>query len=250
MNTEQSMDQVFINKVTHLIEVNLGNEQFGVKELAKMLGMSRSNLHRKLQMIQGKSASRFIREYRLEKAMLMLQNNVATVSEIAYRVGFGSPSYFNKCFHKYYGYPPGEAKLRGLKLSHQEDISSPIIKTDLSRNSLSLNKIILVSTIAILSVFTISYLIYFYSTDNFTTKKTEVTLRDKSIAVLPCLNLSGEEENQYFADGQMEAILNHLTRIAELRVISRTTMLGYRESTKNIPEIAKELVFEEKILSE
>ena len=241
MTKEQSMDQVFINKVTHLIEVNLGNEQFGVKELAKKLGMSRSNLHRKLQMIQGKSASRFIREYRLEKAMLMLQNNVATASEISYRVGFGSPSYFNKCFHKYYGYPPGETKFRGLKLSHQEDISTSIIKTDLSRNSLSLNKIILVSTIAILSVLTISYLIYFYSTDNFTTKKTKVALRDKSIAVLPCMNLSGEEENQYFADGQMEAILNHLSRIAELRVISRTTMLGYRESTKNIPEIAKEL---------
>ena len=241
MNTEQSMDQVFINKVTHLIEVNLGNEQFGVKELAKMLGMSRSNLHRKLQMIKGKSASRFIREYRLEKAMLMLQNNVATASEIAYRVGFGSPSYFNKCFHKYYGYPPGEAKFRGLKLSHQEDISTPTIRTDLSRNSLSLNKIMLVSTIAILSILTISYLIYFYSTDNFITKKTEVTLRDKSIAVLPCMNISGEEENQYFADGQMEAILNHLTKISELRVISRTTMLGYRESTKTTPEIAKEL---------
>jgi len=241
MNTEESMDQVFINKVTHLIGVNLGNEQFGVKELAKKLGMSRSNLHRKLQMIKGKSASRFIREYRLEKAMLMLQKNLATASEISYRVGFGSPSYFNKCFHKYYGYPPGEAKFRGLKLSHQEDISTPIMKVDLSRNSLSLNKIILVSTIAILSVLTISYLIYFYSNDNFTTKKTEVTLRDKSIAVLPCMNLSGEKENQYFADGQMDAILNHLTKISELRVISRTTMLSYRGTTMSVPEIAKEL---------
>ena len=91
MNTEQSMDQVFINKVTHLIEVNLGNEQFGVNELAKKLGMSRSNLHRKLQMIKGKSASRFIREYRLEKAMLMLKEDGATGSEIAYKVGFGAP---------------------------------------------------------------------------------------------------------------------------------------------------------------
>jgi TolB-like protein/AraC-like DNA-binding protein/Tfp pilus assembly protein PilF len=241
MNTGQSMDQAFINKVTHFIEVNLGNEQFGVKELAKKMGMSRSNLHRKLQTIKGKSASRFIREYRLEKAMAMLKKDVATASEIAYSVGFGSPSYFNKCFHKYYGYPPGEAKFRRLKPLHQEDIPAPIIRTDLSRKSLGLNKIVLVSSIAILSVITISYLFYFYSTDNFTTKKTEVMLRDKSIAVLPCMNLSGEEENQYFADGQMEAILNHLTRIAELKVISRTTMLSYRGTTMSVPEIAKEL---------
>jgi serine/threonine-protein kinase len=64
---------------------------------------------------------------------------------------------------------------------------------------------------------------------------------DKSIAVLPFDNLSADEENQYFADGQMEAILNHLTRIADLRVISRTTMMGYRGKTKNIPDIAREL---------
>jgi TolB-like protein/class 3 adenylate cyclase/Flp pilus assembly protein TadD len=64
---------------------------------------------------------------------------------------------------------------------------------------------------------------------------------DKSIAVIPFENLSADENNQYFADGQMEAILNHLTRIAELRVISRTTMMGYSGTSKTLPEIAKEL---------
>jgi len=68
-----------------------------------------------------------------------------------------------------------------------------------------------------------------------------VTIDDKSIAVIPFENLSADEENQYFADGQMEAILNHLTKIADLRVISRTTMMGYRGTTKSVPEIAQEL---------
>ena len=64
---------------------------------------------------------------------------------------------------------------------------------------------------------------------------------DKSIAVLPFENLSAEAENQYFADGQTEAILNHLTKIADLRVISRTTMMSYSGTNKSIPVIAKEL---------
>jgi len=69
----------------------------------------------------------------------------------------------------------------------------------------------------------------------------EVILDDKSIAVIPFKNLSADEENQYFADGQTEAILNHLAKIADLRVISRTTMMSYSRTAKSIPQIAKEL---------
>lgn len=238
MNTEQSMDQVFIKKVTHLIEDNLRNEQFGVKELAKKLGMSRSNLHRKLQIIKGKSASRYIREYRLEKAMLMLKEDIATSSEIAYRVGFGSPSYFSKCFHKYYGFPPGEAKYNNIVTLDSKNNSIDSVS---HHQKSSIFRIVSIFTLVLTSLIVISYLINSYSGGNLTNKTAVSTLRDKSIAVLPCISLSDEKENQYFADGQMDAILNHLTKISELRVISRTTMLGYRESTMSIPKIAKEL---------
>ncbi|TFH49619.1 MAG: hypothetical protein E4G92_01570 [Bacteroidia bacterium] len=64
---------------------------------------------------------------------------------------------------------------------------------------------------------------------------------DKSIVVLPFKNLSEDPENQYFADGVMEDILNHLFSISELRVISRTTAEYFRESTLTVPEIAKKL---------
>ena len=94
------------------MKVNLENEKFGVVELAAEIGLSRSQLHRRLQELRGKSTSRFIREYRLEMAMEMLKKNVATASEIAYRVGFSSPTYFNTSFHNYYGYPPGEVKFK------------------------------------------------------------------------------------------------------------------------------------------
>jgi TolB-like protein/class 3 adenylate cyclase/Tfp pilus assembly protein PilF len=64
---------------------------------------------------------------------------------------------------------------------------------------------------------------------------------DKSIAVLPFKNMSQELGSQYFADGVMEAILNNLSRIGELRIISRTSVEQYRTSSKTIPQIGDEL---------
>jgi TolB-like protein len=64
---------------------------------------------------------------------------------------------------------------------------------------------------------------------------------EKSIAVLPFRNDSPDEENQYFINGTMEAILDNLCKIVDLKVISRTSVEQYRNTTKSIPQIAKEL---------
>ena len=133
MSSQPSINDEIINKVTELIESNLENEQFGVNELSEGLGISRSQLHRKLNSLAGKSTSQFIREYRLEKAMVMLQNNVATASEIAYRVGFNSPTYFNSSFSEYYGYPPGEVKYRNPNTSDDSSDESSELKAPLPR---------------------------------------------------------------------------------------------------------------------
>jgi TolB-like protein len=64
---------------------------------------------------------------------------------------------------------------------------------------------------------------------------------EKSIAVLPFINDSSDQENAYFINGVMEEILNNLQRIKELRVISRTSVEKFRGQNKSIPEIAREL---------
>jgi len=64
---------------------------------------------------------------------------------------------------------------------------------------------------------------------------------DKSIAVLPFVNMSGDPDQLYFSDGIMDAILNHLTKIKDLKVISRTSVMQYRDMKKTIPQIAQEL---------
>jgi TolB-like protein/class 3 adenylate cyclase/Tfp pilus assembly protein PilF len=67
------------------------------------------------------------------------------------------------------------------------------------------------------------------------------SIPEKSIAVLPFENLSDEKENAYFTDGVQDEILSRLSKIADLKVISRTSTQHYKSAPKNLPEIAKQL---------
>ncbi len=121
-----SIDNDFLNKISKVIEDNMSDERFGVSELAREISMSRSNLLRKIKTLTKISASQFIRQIRLKKAMEILGQTSLTVSEVSYQVGFSSPSYFIKCFRDFYGYPPGEVGKRDLNESDsiQSDQSS------------------------------------------------------------------------------------------------------------------------------
>jgi len=72
-------------------------------------------------------------------------------------------------------------------------------------------------------------------------EETEPVEIDRSIAVLPFANLSDDPEQEYFSDGIMDEILMHLYKIGDLRVTSRTSVMGYKGTTKKIKEIAEEL---------
>lgn len=110
VSVEPSMEQKFLLRVKAVVEEFLGDENFSVEQLSKEIGMSRAQLHRKLIALTGVSASRFVRNYRLEHAYQLLENKVGTVSEIAYRVGYSSPAYFTKCFTEDYGISPSQVK--------------------------------------------------------------------------------------------------------------------------------------------
>ncbi|MFC2175420.1 response regulator [Bacteroidota bacterium] len=107
---EPSMEEKFLLRVKDVVEKHLADEHFTVEELSKDVGMSRAQLHRKLIALTGKSASRFVRSYRLDHARQLLEKKVGTVSEIAYRVGYSSPAYFTKCFTEDYGISPSQVK--------------------------------------------------------------------------------------------------------------------------------------------
>lgn len=235
------MDKIFVEKVNCIIEANLENEHFGVAELASEVGLSSSQLLRKIKSLRGITPNELIKEFRLKEAKRLLVETDYTASEIAYRTGFSSPSYFNKCFHDFYGYPPGEAKLREISEIVEEPFVEPVKASETQNDKdASKKKLVLVSSLAILLFFAISYIIYNYATESVEVDTADI-IKDKSIAVLPFKNLSDNKENQYFADGVMDDILNHLSVIKDLKVISRTTMEQFRETQKTAPEIAKEL---------
>ncbi len=104
----ESMDAVFLQKVREIVEANLDDENFSVVELGNKIGMSRSQLYRKLSALTGFSPNEAIRNMRLERARQLLEKKAGTVSEVAYLCGFNSPAYFIKCFKDYFGTTPGE----------------------------------------------------------------------------------------------------------------------------------------------
>lgn len=225
-------NQVFIQKVSQVVEDNLKKEGFGVSELARELAMSRSMLYIKIKSITQKSVSFFIREIKLKKAMVLLKEETLTVSEIAYELGFGSPSYFIKCFHEYYGYSPGEYK----KTVAEEDWDFSSNKGDqvISGNKDNLNKrikrVMLLSMGIAILILSIAYF----------SKSSNVPAHHMSLAILPFDNLSSDENTQYFADGVVEDLLTRLSGMENLKVISRTSSEIFRnKKDKTIPEIGE-----------
>ncbi len=224
MTDSHSIENDFLSKITEIIEENISNERFGVSELARETSMSRSNLLRKIKKLTKLSVSQFIRQVRLKHAMEMLRQTSLNVSEVSYKVGFSSTSYFIKCFHDYYGYPPGEVGKRDL-------YESDSIQNDQSGKKRMI--VILGATIIVLFV-----AILFILFKPLSSKPKDL---EKSIAVLPFINDSNDSTNIYIINGLMEAILNDLQKIEDLRVISRISVEKYRNNPKTVPEIAREL---------
>ena len=93
-----SLDEKLIQKALEIVENNISNPDFSVKELSNELGMSRVHLYKKLSSLTGKTPIEFIRIIRLKRAARLLEKSQLTVSEIAYEVGFNNPKYFTKYF--------------------------------------------------------------------------------------------------------------------------------------------------------
>ena len=227
MTINNSTDSVFIKKLTNIVEANLSDENFGVKELSEKSRMNRSQIHRRLKSINNQSVSQFIREIRLKKALEMLKQDAGTVSEIAYKVGFGSSTYFIKCFHDSFGYPPGEF----IKYAFENNENTTReVKTNSSQKRIKRMLFPLLSIVFIIVFGYLSFSKYFIKTEP-----------EISIAVLPLKNLSNDSSIQHLADGLMDDILTRLSYVKELEVKSRISSEKLRDIKMSAGEIAKEL---------
>ena len=106
--TMSSADDTFLPRTVEIIKANIGDPAFGVEELSREIGMSRVHLNRKLKETISLSPGTFIKSIRLKQAAYLLVNNKVNISEVAYKVGFSTHSYFSSTFKDYFGLPPKE----------------------------------------------------------------------------------------------------------------------------------------------
>jgi len=104
----ETIDQRLFKKAIEVVEENISDPLFGVEQMSRELGMSRTNMHRKIKAITGFPPSDLIRNIRLRKAAFLLQHKADSVSQIGLMVGFEDHSYFSKSFKKQFGVTPSE----------------------------------------------------------------------------------------------------------------------------------------------
>lgn len=122
----------------------------------------------------------------------------------------------------------------GLTIPEKKEIEGRI-KDLTNKNLTGPQKWIIASTLALVLILVAAFLLGAFK------KQNKFTSTEKSIAVLPFENISNDSLQQYFSDGITEDIITQLSKIADLKVISRTSVMQYKDNRKNIKEIAEEL---------
>lgn len=110
ISADGDMDTNFLDRMRQLVQEQMTDSGFGVETLAGEMGLSRVQLYRRVKQLTGRTPVDIIRLSRLNRAKALLAGGSKTVSEVAYDVGFSSPSYFTKCFKDEFGILPGEVK--------------------------------------------------------------------------------------------------------------------------------------------
>ena len=104
----EDRDKQFMRQLHDIIHAHLSDSDFSVEDIGKSIGLSRVQLYRKVKAMTGTTVVDLLRKARLAKAHRLLESRGMSVSEVAYTVGFSSPSYFTKCFKDEYGVLPGD----------------------------------------------------------------------------------------------------------------------------------------------
>lgn len=215
-------EEDFIGRLTGVIEANLKNDQFGVNELARTMGMERSTLHRKIIKIANVSVSQFINQVKLKYALRLLQETSLSVSDVAFDSGFHSVTYFSKCFHDYYDFSPGEAK---NKTAERNLVIKKTRIPEIRKMGLAASLFVIVILI---------FLFIFHERINLNLFSNQPKEPEKTVAVLPIKDINQSEENELFLKGLQSEIISNLGTIDFITVISQ---LKYPENSDFEPPI-------------
>ena len=116
--SSSKIDRKFINEFTAIVENNISNEQFSVDDICKAIGVSRVQLYRKVKALIGYNINDYILTVRLQKAKFHLANEDASISEVAFKVGFSSQAYFSTVFKSKFAVTPSEYREGKKRTKH------------------------------------------------------------------------------------------------------------------------------------
>lgn len=111
-SVSKKIDRKFINEFSSIVESNIANENFGVDDICKEIGISRVQLYRKVKAVLGLNVNDYILGVRMQKAKYLLLNEDLSISEISFKVGFSSQAYFSTVFKSKFGFTPSEFKAK------------------------------------------------------------------------------------------------------------------------------------------
>jgi tetratricopeptide (TPR) repeat protein/AraC-like DNA-binding protein len=232
MTINHLSDKEFIDHLTGLILANLEDENLCVKDVTEKSGMSTHALNQRLLTICQKHLNQFIREIRLKKALELLQKGTFTASEVAFQVGFSSPAYFNKCFHDFYGYPPGKVKIQGIQGEVRHGVSGRVPASKAKEKQKIKVKIISLSLLLLLIITSFSF---DYIRRIIKSSTAEILARDNermSVAVMPFRNMTNDSEWNIWQEGIQSCIINSLSNSSDLVLQSDVSINNILKSEK------------------
>ena len=109
-NLSNETDKSFLKQLRKIIQENLANSDLSVEQIGDEIGLSRVQLYRKVKALTGHSPVEMLRKARLMRARHLLQTTDKSVSEVAYAVGFSTPSYFSKCYKEEFDLQPAQER--------------------------------------------------------------------------------------------------------------------------------------------
>jgi len=104
----KKIDRKFVNEFVALVESNISNENFGVDDICREIGVSKVQLYRKIKSLLGYNVNEYIMSVRLQKAKYLIAKENLTISEIAFKVGFSTQAYFSTVFKSKFSMTPSE----------------------------------------------------------------------------------------------------------------------------------------------
>lgn len=248
-----------IERVNKIIDDNFDQPDFGIDDICRELGISRSQLYRQVKEYSQLSISLYIRKRKMIKAAELLRSSKLKTSEISYLIGIDSPQSFSKYFAQEFGVSPTiyrRQEINDTEPLTEETIEEPLALADLVEEDLpetpiqeknpaptqpaTVSRSIWLAAFVLLVLIASGAVFWFRQTGIVPTAVIDAPIFENSIAVMPFKNL-GSKKTDYLCVGVRDEIHGSLALMDKLKVIATSSTDRYKDTKTPATTIAEEL---------